>query len=155
MKQPDETEAEFVIPANAKAHVEDMSWTFNLPESADIRVYAMGTHMHYVGRDMRVRLEHVADPGTGKVECLIETPQWNFNWQRGYGYDAAYDELPAIKSGDKLDMHCVYDNTMDNTFVAQALRERGLDSPVEVKLGEDTLDEMCVAALGVIYPNTN
>lgn len=151
LKQPDETEAEFVIPPNVSKHVEDMTWTFKLP-SVQFRVFGAGTHMHYVGRDERVRLKHASDDSE---ECLIETPQWDFNWQRGYAYDAEYDELPRIKDGDTLELHCVYDNTMKNHFVAQALHERGMDAPVEVRLGEDTLDEMCVAAIGVIYPNTN
>ena len=155
MRQAGEAEAEFVIPADVSGHVEDMSWTWKLPPSLEFKVYAAGTHMHYVGRDMQVWLEHTkAQPGADREECLIETPQWNFNWQRGYAYDAQYEELPSMGSGDKLKLHCVYDNTMKNVFVAQALHERGMDAPIEVKLGEDTLDEMCVGAVGVLYPNT-
>lgn len=150
VKQPGEAVAEFVIPPDVSDHVEDMSWTWNLP-LVEFRIYGAATHMHYVGRDMRVELAR-AD---GDSECLIETPQWDFNWQRGYGYDAEYDELPIMKNGDKVLMHCSYDNTMKNPFVAQALHERGMDAPIEVKLGEDTLDEMCVAGLGVIFPNPN
>ena len=60
---------------------------------------------------------------------------------------------PWLRERDVL--RCVYDNTMSNRFVAQAVRDRGMDEPVEVKLGEDTLDEMCVGAIGVIDPNTN
>lgn len=154
IKQPGEQLAEFVIPAGADGHVEEMTWTFTVP-ATELRVYAAGTHMHYVGRDMRIRLEHTAMESDDREECLIETPQWDFNWQRGYGYDAAYEELPVITTGDKLHLRCVYENTMQNRFVAQALRDQGMDTPVEVRLGEDTLDEMCVAALGVIYPNRN
>jgi hypothetical protein len=36
-----------------------------------------------------------------------------------------------------------------------ALHERGLDAPVSLKLGEDTLHEMCLAAIGVMEPNRN
>lgn len=154
LKQPGEDEAKFVIPPDVSGHVEDMLFTFKLPDTADLRVYAAGTHMHYVGRDMRVTLEHV-DGSSGGEECLIETPEWNFNWQRGYAFDAEYEELSTIKNGDVLRLHCEYDNTMRNPFVAKALHERGMDAPVEVKLGEDTLDEMCVAAVGVILPNTH
>jgi hypothetical protein len=153
VKQPGESVAEFVIPAGESDHVEDMSWTFNLPEQARLKIYAMGTHMHYVGRDMRVSLERAAASGEPEQECLIETPQWNFNWQRFYDYDAEQEQLPSLQNGDKLVMHCQYDNTVQNRAVARALEERGLDAPIEVKLGEDTLDEMCVAALGIIQPN--
>lgn len=57
--------------------------------------------------------------------------------------------------GDVVRLRCVYDNTMQNQYVAAALADRGLDNPVDVMLGEDTLDEMCVGGLGLIYPNTN
>jgi hypothetical protein len=132
------------------------------------RVFAMGTHMHYVGRDMSIQLEHnsasEADAGvaasdagaaTGGQECLIETPQWDFNWQRGYGFDGSFDQLPVMRAGDVIKFRCVFDNSMDNPFVVQALDARGLDAPVEVRLGEDTLDEMCLGAFGIIYPNPN
>ncbi|HKU40693.1 MAG TPA: hypothetical protein VJR89_21180 [Polyangiales bacterium] len=154
LKQPGEAQAEFVIPAGASKHIEDMRWTWKLPE-ADYRIYAAATHMHYVGRDMRVELEHVNDVSGDGSECLIETPHWDFNWQRGYAYDAEYDALPKLRNGDRLHFHCEYDNTMQNPFVAKALHERGMDAPVEVQLGEDTLDEMCVGAVGLIFPNSN
>jgi len=60
--------------------------------------------------------------------------------------------LPTIKYGDVLHLRCQYDNTVGNGFVAAALKEQGLSAPVPVKLGEDTLDEMCLTGLGIIYP---
>jgi hypothetical protein len=148
LTQPDETSASFVIPANAKDHVEEMTWTW---KTGGLRVTGMGTHMHYVGRNMRVTLEHA----NGDKECLIETPAWNFNWQRGYGYDASFDQLPLMSAGDVLRIRCVFDNTMQNPYVVQALDDQGFTSPVDVPLGEDTLNEMCLAAVGISYLNTN
>jgi hypothetical protein len=150
--QAGESVPEFMIPAGASGHVEEMTWTFKLP--IDIHVMGMGTHMHYVGRDMQVNLAHKApaedqDP----EECLIQTPAWDFNWQRGYGYDGSYEQLPRVSNGDTLKLRCVYDNSMQNKFVVQALASQGLEKPVEVRLGENTLDEMCLAAVGLIYPN--
>jgi hypothetical protein len=154
LKQPEEDVASFVIPPNVKDHVEENTWTWKLPLSA-IKVYGMGTHMHYVGRDMRIWVDRKA-PANGEPasECLIQTPSWNFNWQRGYGYDADYDRYPTLADGDVMHFRCVYDNTRGNHFVSQALDDRGMTDPVEVKLGEDTLDEMCLGALGIMYPNT-
>ena len=57
------------------------------------------------------------------------------------------DAWPLIK------FHCDFDNSMDNQFVVQALADRKLKAPVDVKLGEDTLDEMCLGALGIMYVN--
>jgi hypothetical protein len=33
------------------------------------------------------------------------------------------------------------------------LREQDLSSPVTVQLGDDTLDQMCLAGLGIMYPS--
>jgi hypothetical protein len=150
LQQPGETQAEFVIPPGTRDHVEEMTITFKIPDAAEVRIYGAGTHMHYVGRNMRVSLTHAA---TNETECLIETPSWDFNWQRGYAYDAdALADLPTIKYGDVLKLRCQYDNTIGNRFVAEALEEQGLKDPVPVRLGEDTLDEMCLTGLGIIYP---
>ena len=46
-------------------------------------------------------------------------------------------------------MRCTYNNSMSNPFVAAALAEQGLDGPVDVYLGEETLDEMCLGVMGV------
>ncbi|WP_146155932.1 hypothetical protein [Enhygromyxa salina] len=35
--------------------------------------------------------------------------------------------------------------------VAAALAEQGLDAPVDVYLGEETLDEMCLGVFGIAY----
>jgi hypothetical protein len=154
IKQSDEDAAEFMIPANAKQHVEEVTWKWKLPAGSFLRVYAIGTHMHYVGRDELVTLEraHAVD-GEPDEECLIQTPAWDFNWQHGYAYDTDYEHYPSMRDGDTLHMRCTYDNTLDNPFMRKALDEQGLDHPIDVPLGEDTLDEMCVAGVGVIAPN--
>lgn len=156
VKQDGEEEAEFMIPAGAKDHVEEMTWTWKFDDTplgpVQLMVFGMGTHMHYVGRDMAVFLE-TADKSDEEDQCLIQTPAWDFNWQRGYGFDADMDELPKMGDGDTLRLRCVFDNSMDNAFVRDALRDQGLDAPVDVPLGEDTLDEMCLAAIGIMYYN--
>ena len=42
---------------------------------------------------------------------------------------------------------------MDNPYVVQALEEKKMSSPVDVKLGEQTLDEMCLGAFVVLAKN--
>lgn len=155
LAQDDESEPSFFIPAGAKTHVEEMTISLtNLPPEG-LPLYGAATHMHYVGRDMRVTLEHPQpEESQPDSECLIETPAWDFNWQRGYGYDAReLTELPRLRATDVLHLRCVYDNTMENPFVVRALADRGLSEPIDVKLGEDTLDEMCVAGVAVLIPN--
>ncbi len=139
----------FLIPANAKAHTETMQLTFsNLQTTAAPRLYAIGGHMHYVGVDEKVTLTRA----NGDTECLMQIPHWDFDWQRRYDYDAPIDQLPVVHAGDKLTVRCTYDNTMGNDKLATSLLEQGLQAPQDVKLGESTLDEMCLVSLTALYP---
>lgn len=149
---------EFRVPAGARDHVEEMAWT--LPAQIgqvpipDLRIINVGTHMHYVGTDMRWHLERAAPrAGEAASECMVHTPEWNFEWQRGYTYDIRVEDAPQFRPGDRLRLRCAYDNSMENPFVAAALREQGLTEPQDVFLGEETLDEMCLAVFTVAYPN--
>ncbi len=144
-------EAEFRIPAGVADHTETINVTFD-DVGADLHIYAAGTHMHYVGTDMLVELRRDEEEGDQPLEeCLVQTPRWDFNWQRWYEYDAPIEDLPVFNDGDTLWMQCRYDNSLDNPFVADALVEQGLEEPVDVYLGEETLDEMCLAVVGLLY----
>lgn len=152
----DKNGVEFRIPANAKAHTETQIFTLpakiNGNPMPELYVYGAGTHMHYVGRDMLIQLEHKnPDSLTTGTECLVQTPDWNFAWQRGYMYDAKIQDLPRFLPGDKLHMRCTYDNSTDNPYVLKALKDQNLPSPIDVSLGESTLDEMCLAVLPLLY----
>lgn len=142
----DDTGIQFRIPANAKGHTEHMQ--FGIPTLTDIKIWLVATHMHYVGRKARIWIEHA-----GQEQCLIDTPEWDFNWQMGYAYEGSYDEYPTIRPGDSLHIECEYDNSLDNPFVRDALKELGKTEPVEVRLGEETLDEMCLGTIGLLAPN--
>jgi hypothetical protein len=141
----------FLIPAGVKDHTETMKFTVpvGLPE---LKIYGVASHMHYVGTGMSIQVERpaptTADPAN---ECLLETPRWDFNWQRSYDYDAEIDALPTVRAGDQLTFQCTYDNTMGNPFVKRALLEQKLTAPQDVTLGETTLSEMCLGVLNVIY----
>ncbi|XYH93693.1 hypothetical protein ACMHYB_38420 [Sorangium sp. So ce1128] len=79
---PDDAEGvEFLIPAGAKDHVETMQ--FRMPASAsssEVRLYGAGTHMHYVGKDMKVTLAREAPAAGEPAElCLVHTPRWDFS----------------------------------------------------------------------------
>lgn len=139
---------EFRIPAGAVGHTESM--LFPLPRAqADYKLWAVGSHMHYVGTDMRIGITR-AEPGEEPAEeCLLDTPRWDFNWQRGYLYDVPIDQAPSAKGGDVFNLRCTYDNSMNNPFVQSALTEQGLGAPRDVRLGEETLDEMCLGIFGI------
>ena len=138
---------QFLIPAGASEHVERMQWT--VPASMDgARLFSVAHHMHYVGADMKV---DVLRADTGATDCMLQTPRWDFDWQRLYFYDAPLDALPVVRAGDTVQIRCTYDNSLNNDALMGALAEQGLSEPVDVLLGESSLEEMCLAALGVAY----
>lgn len=133
----------FMIPANVADHTETMSIT--LPDILPpLDLFTVGTHMHYVGRDMRIWLER-----DGEEICLLHTPAWDFNWQRNYDIDAPVGEMPKVQGGDVLRIECSFDNTLANPFLVEALAEKGLTEPQPVFLGEESLDEMCLMLWGL------
>lgn len=141
---------DFFIPAGAKGHTETMEFT--IPKSlGSARLLSAGSHMHWVGKNMRIKVRRP----DGTEECLLQTPRYDFNWQRGYAYDAPIGELPVIEAGDTLNIQCTYDNSMDNLGVKKALEEKHLSAPVDVTLGEETLDEMCLGAFTFLRPFGN
>jgi hypothetical protein len=139
-----------MVPAGEKDHVEEYVWTVSangqdIPDIVDIRLWAALNHMHKVGVDMRVSVE---DRDTGVETCLLQTPRWDYNWQRSYAYDTPITSAKRIRGGDKIHVRCTYDNTLANPGVQEMLSEVGLDAPVDVHMGEGTLDEMCLTGLG-------
>jgi hypothetical protein len=148
----DEDGIEFRIPADQSGHTESMEYQVTGIGDAVIKVFSAGTHMHYVGTDMRFAVRHDAPQGEeDETECLVQTPDWDFNWQRNYSYDAELADLPEIRNKDTLLMDCTYDNTLANPGVAQLLADEGLSAPVDVYLGEETTDEMCLGVAGIVY----
>ena len=146
--------AEFRIPAGVKDHTETSFFVVPpLPGTDHAKLYMVGSHMHYVGTDMHIKVDRKAtfndDP---ESECLVQTPDWSFAWQRTYVYDTPIDALPQAHAGDVFTLRCTYDNTLENPDLKRALSEQGLMHPTEVRLGESTLDEMCLFVLGYLLP---
>lgn len=135
----------FLIPAGAKDHVETWRETLSVP-FGDIRIWSIFPHMHLVGTSIEVTLEH-----QGAEACIAPLPKWDFDWQRTYVYDGTFNELPRVYDGDVMKVRCTYNNSLDNPVLAQALAVEGIDAPSDVGVGEDTLDEMCVAIVGIMY----
>ena len=150
---------DFVIPPLAKKHTETMTFTmpaqFNGRTIVPMRILNVGAHMHIVGVDEKVTITRAKpEGGEPASECLLHEPRWDFDWQRGYEIDAPVEKLPLISPGDTVQVRCTYDNSMDNLRLKAALAEQGKRDPVEVRLGEGTLDEMCLAAFAFVRPFT-
>jgi hypothetical protein len=141
---------EFKIPAGAVDHTEEMLISLDGNDIPELRVFGVATHMHYVGTDMMVGVQHAQPTGEEtEAECLLQTPRWDFQWQRLYSYDTELEDVPRVRPGDKVYLRCNYNNSMSNPFVAKALAEQGFSEPQDVTLGEATLDEMCLGVFGV------
>ncbi|MDQ2978984.1 MAG: ascorbate-dependent monooxygenase [Acidobacteriota bacterium] len=119
----------FVIPAGASDHVVTASLPY-IP--VDVHLYSVTPHMHLLGRTMNVRATSV----TGQQRCLVDVKDWDFHWQRSYFFQ---DPLP-LPAGSRLDLVAHYDNSASNP-------QNVSNPPREVRWGENTTDEMCIAFL--------
>jgi hypothetical protein len=142
---------EFRIPADVPDHTETERFT-TATASTDFYFFSVEPHMHLIGTDMQIRWQRAApEDGEAADECLVQSG-WDFDWQRNYFYDApTIEDLPRGRGGDTIWMQCHYDNTLANPGVQRALGDAGLDEPIPVTLGEGSLDEMCIAIVGVVY----
>lgn len=148
----------FVIPSNVKGHTEQMLLT--IPATYDgfplppLKLGIIGAHMHWAGVDMKINIDR-ANPQNGEAanECLLGTPKYNFNWQRGYVYADSYDKLPTVSGGDKITISCTYDNTFGNPLIARADTLQNMNTPPTLTLGETTNDEMCLGIFVLLRPS--
>lgn len=143
----------FLIPAHAPNHVERMRITIpDLGDTRDVRLFSANPHMHLIGTHIAAKIERPAARGTDpRTECLANGA-WNFDWQRTYQYDAPLDELPSIAAGDILDIECRWNNTLENPFVQRMMHDANLTAPIDVALGEQTINEMCLEIFGLSIP---
>ncbi len=141
---------EFMIPKNVANHGEHMRVTIpDLGGLQDVRLFSANPHMHLIGTHINSTIERPAARGNDpQTECLANGG-WNFDWQRTYQYDAPLDKLPSVAAGDIVDVKCTWDNTIENPFVQRMLADSGLSQPIDVSLGEQTTNEMCLEIFGL------
>jgi hypothetical protein len=117
-----------------------------------VHLAAIAGHEHYVGTAVQITIDRAApQPDQPASECLLSIPRWDFDWQREYSYDVPLDQAPTAAPGDVVKIKCTYNNTLMNPKVVQSLLDQGLSAPQTVRLGETTLDEMCLGAFLVTY----
>jgi hypothetical protein len=80
----------------------------------------------------------------GRQVCLVDVPDWDFHWQGTYTYKAPV----ALPFGSRIDLSARYDNSAGNP-------ENPNSPPRDVRWGERTTDEMCIAFLGVTLDAEN
>lgn len=99
--------------------------SFTLP--ADVQVYSLFAHAHYLGREMQV----TATLPDGSTKPLVWIQNWDFNWQESY----IYKEPVRLPKGTRLDATIRYDNSEDNPGNPNT-------PPARVRWGEESTDEM-------------
>lgn len=109
--------SDFAIPP----HTDGFASEKRLSVPANGTILAAAPHMHVLGRRAQITIER-AD---GSSECLVDIPDWDFDWQQFYFLAEGADVGP----GDEVSLTCTWDNVLDST----------------VTWGEGTEDEMCVA----------
>jgi len=136
------------IPAGESSVKHGMSWDIvanglldymgdnSIDDANGLLIHNAGLHMHQLGKHAKLAVEN----NDGTEECLLEIPDWDFNWQGSY----FLKEPVLIEAGDKLSLECEWDNSAEN----QSVIDGELQEPKDVEWGEGTGDEMC---LGIIY----
>ncbi len=117
-------DASFVIPPGEEEGVAGR--TVPVPNGAT--VHGIMPHMHSLGAKIRVWYETADEPDG----CMIDVPQWNYDWQNFYMYDEPF----TIPPGSRLHLECTFDNSADNQPYGR--------QPREVRWGDGTFDEMCL-----------
>jgi hypothetical protein len=103
-------------------------------------IIGMTPHMHTLG----TRLSAMLTRADGSAQCMIDVPEWDFEWQLDYGY--ATPELYG--PDDMLTVSCEYDNSPAN----QPYLNGEQLPPRDVTWGEGSLDEMCLNYVWFRYP---
>ncbi|HEY5921604.1 MAG TPA: cytochrome c [Kofleriaceae bacterium] len=141
---------QFMIPKDTKLHTEHMRFTMGDTSAlGDVRIYSANPHMHLVGTHISGTIDRGAPRGADPQKECLANGGWNFDWQRTYTYDTPLDKLPSVQTGDIVEVKCEWDNTIENPFVQRMLADAGLDRPINIELGEQTTNEMCLQIFGL------
>ena len=122
----------FTIPAGESRHEVRASYT--IPLGRDLHAIGVAPHMHLLGREMKV----TATYPDGTVTPLIYIDDWDFHWQGNY----TFTKPVPLPGGTRIDVMAVFDNSAAN-------RRNPSSPPRDVRWGEGTADEMCIAFVGV------
>lgn len=98
-----------------------------------IDIVSVYPHMHLLGTKMKVEAK-LAD---GTTVCMINVPQYDFNWQGQYVYKTPLH----LARGGQIHIEAHFDNSTGNWHNPSS-------PPKDVRWGEATTDEMCLAMIG-------
>lgn len=119
---------EIDIPAGEADYVVEDRFTLPAPVTA----FGIYPHAHYLGK----RMEVWAELPTGERRWLLRIPNWDFDWQDEYRYEAPI----ALPAGATVVMRYVYDNSAANP-------QNPHHPPQRVTYGPESTDEMAFLLL--------
>jgi len=119
----------FSIPAGAAGETVTQCATF----SADSLLLSLTPHMHYRGKDARFEIQR---PGQTTTETLLLVPQYDFNWQLKYVFQAPV----FVQKGTRVIMTFHYDNSANNKFNPDAARTIRWGEPSEEEMMSGWID---------------
>lgn len=105
-------------------------------------VVRVGAHMHLTGRSLQI----ILNPGTPSQKTLLDVPNYNFDYQRGYTLKTPV----AVVPGDKIEVSCTYDPVLRQEL--PALRKL---PPRFVTWGDGSSDEMCLGLVQTVPPSSS
>lgn len=108
-------------------HSEGVEHSFDYPvpeRDGEFTIHSLNMHAHTLARSAQMWVTH-AD---GTETCLVDIPNYDFNWQRTYALQSGVDVAP----GDTISLRCSWDNPTSEL----------------VQWGDGTGDEMC---LGIAF----
>ena len=130
----------FDVPAGEKES--EHAITVTNSSSHDWVVIGTAPHLHLLASKVKVEVlrkdDELAD------ECLVDIPDWDFNWQQEYRFRD--DEWVSVRPGDKVRLTCTFDNSPENQPIVDGQRL----PPEDVSWGGKTNDEMCLNFLVVL-----
>jgi hypothetical protein len=103
-------------------------------------VVRLAAHMHLTGVSERITL----NPGTSSQKTLLNVPDFNFHYQRGYDLTHWFKVVP----GDKIEVSCTY-----NPETREELPQLRKLPPRYVVWGDGSSDEMCLGLISMVPVN--
>jgi hypothetical protein len=129
---------DFVVRAGDK----HATATAEVAFGAAVDVISATGHMHTRGTS--IRLEAVKPDGSKR--CMLDIPTWDFDWQRTYAYP---DNNPfRLEADETTRVTCTWDNSAAN----QPTVNGEAQEPRDLRFGEGTNDEMCLAFASYTLP---
>ncbi len=135
--------SDFRIPAGAGPADPRATIGASLRAQTSFPVYGVFPHMHRRGSSLRAW----SQTQDGATQCFVDIPRWDFHWQYAYWLTQPLLVNGTAASGDRLELRCVFDNSVSG----QPVVDGGRLPLGDVVWGENTDNEMCSVLLYAVF----